>query len=154
MDDHQFRTLIVDATRRWIGTPYCHQASVRGAGADCLGLVRGVWRELLGEEPWDLPPYSSDWDVEDGDILKINTGQVLAEVDGSEATSGDVVLFRMPKRGSAKHLGILTGTEAGLPSFVHSYSMYGVVETTMTAAWSRRVDSYYSIPFRSASWQR
>ena len=30
--------------RRWIGTPYQHQASVLGAGCDCLGVLRGVWR--------------------------------------------------------------------------------------------------------------
>ena len=36
---------VVAAARRWLGTPYRHQASVRGEGADCLGLVRGVWRE-------------------------------------------------------------------------------------------------------------
>ena len=29
---------------RWIGTPYRHQASLKGVGCDCLGLVRGVWR--------------------------------------------------------------------------------------------------------------
>ena len=37
---------IVARARAWIGTPYRHRASCRGAGADCLGLVRGVWREV------------------------------------------------------------------------------------------------------------
>ena len=32
----------------WIGTPYRHQASRKGVGCDCLGLVLGVWRELYG----------------------------------------------------------------------------------------------------------
>lgn len=36
------RAAIVAEARRWLGTPYRHQASVIGAGADCLGLVRGV----------------------------------------------------------------------------------------------------------------
>ena len=52
---------IVAAARGWIGTPYLHQASVKGAGCDCLGLLRGVWRELAGEEPEAAPPYSQDW---------------------------------------------------------------------------------------------
>ena len=47
--------------RGWIGTPYHHQASVRGVGTDCLGLVRGVWRELYGREAEAPPPYSRDW---------------------------------------------------------------------------------------------
>ena len=52
---------IVQSAREWIGTPYRHQASVRGAGADCLGLVRGVWRTLYGREPEIVPAYSYDW---------------------------------------------------------------------------------------------
>ena len=35
----------------WIGTPYRHQASLKGVGCDCLGLVRGVWRAVIGAEP-------------------------------------------------------------------------------------------------------
>ena len=30
---------VVATARAWIGTPYVHQASVRGAGCDCLGLL-------------------------------------------------------------------------------------------------------------------
>ena len=52
---------VVAIAREWIGTPYVHQASVKGAGCDCLGLLRGVWRELRGEEPEAMPPYSPDW---------------------------------------------------------------------------------------------
>ena len=43
--------------RGWIGTPYRHQASLKGVGCDCLGLVRGVWREVMGEEPEAPPAY-------------------------------------------------------------------------------------------------
>jgi len=45
--------------RSWIGTPYVHQASVKGVGCDCLGLLRGVWRELVGAEPEKMPPLPS-----------------------------------------------------------------------------------------------
>ena len=50
------REQIVAAARARSGTPYHHQASCRGAGADCLGLVRGVWREIHGRDA-ELPPY-------------------------------------------------------------------------------------------------
>ena len=33
---------VIAAARGWIGTPYLHQASLKGVGTDCLGLVRGV----------------------------------------------------------------------------------------------------------------
>ena len=46
--------LILTEARSWIGTPYRHQASLKGIGCDCLGLLRGVWRGVMGEEP-ELP---------------------------------------------------------------------------------------------------
>ncbi|MDX3810210.1 MAG: peptidase P60, partial [Bosea sp. (in: a-proteobacteria)] len=55
------RAVIVAAAREWLGTPYHHQASLRGVGCDCLGLVRGLWREFHGQEPEALPPYSPNW---------------------------------------------------------------------------------------------
>ena len=48
--------LVVKAARAWLGTPYRHQASTLGAGCDCLGLLRGVWRALYGDEPVAVPP--------------------------------------------------------------------------------------------------
>ncbi len=50
---------IATAARGWIGTPYRHQASLKGVGADCLGLMRGVWREIYGGEPETVPAYSA-----------------------------------------------------------------------------------------------
>jgi cell wall-associated NlpC family hydrolase len=51
---------VVAVARDWGGTPYVHQASARGAGTDCLGLLRGEWREVLGREPEHVPAYSMD----------------------------------------------------------------------------------------------
>jgi cell wall-associated NlpC family hydrolase len=55
------RANVVSLARSWIGTPYVHQASAKGQGTDCLGLVRGVWRELYGADPEAPPPYTPDW---------------------------------------------------------------------------------------------
>ncbi len=57
---------IVAVARAWIGTPYLHQASTKGAGCDCLGLIRGVWREVHGDEPAPVPPYTPDWSEPQG----------------------------------------------------------------------------------------
>ena len=65
------RPEVVTAARGWIGTPYVHQASVRGAGCDCLGLLRGVWRELIGPEPEVVPPYTMDWSEPQGDLPRV-----------------------------------------------------------------------------------
>lgn len=55
------REAIIAAARSWIGTTYQHQASLRHIGCDCLGLLRGVWREVIGPEPELIPPYSAGW---------------------------------------------------------------------------------------------
>ena len=47
---------VIAAARSWLGTPYHDQAILRGVGCDCLGLARGVWREVVGPEPFPIPP--------------------------------------------------------------------------------------------------
>ena len=129
------RDEIVAEARGWIGTPYLHQASLKGAGCDCLGLVRGVWREVLGDEPVHVPPYSPDWDeVGRRELLLTAARQFLREVPLSEAAFGDVVLFRMRKDAVAKHLGILTDD-----GFIHAFSGHGVVENALSEPWRRRI---------------
>jgi len=56
---------VVEAARLWLGTPYRHRASTLGAGCDCLGLLRGVWRSLYGDEPAAVPAYRADMRSDD-----------------------------------------------------------------------------------------
>ena len=41
--------------------PIIIRRACAGVGADCLGLVRGVWRELYGCDAEAPPAYSRDW---------------------------------------------------------------------------------------------
>src|SRR5262245_52196512 len=98
------RSLIVAEARAWIGTPYRHQASLKGVGCDCLGLVRGVWRVVLGEEPERAPPYTRDWAEASGDEALARAARAyLVEIDPAEFAAGDVLLFRYAARYPAKH---------------------------------------------------
>jgi NlpC/P60 family putative phage cell wall peptidase len=136
----------VEIARGWIGTPYLHQASCRGAGADCLGLVRGVWREMLGQEPVAVPPYTSDWDeVRAGEVLWAAARAHLRPRPGIAAMPGDVLLFRMRDGSVAKHLGILSGGGAA-PRFIHAYQGHGVVENSLSAPWRRRLVAAFGFP--------
>ncbi|UWQ60098.1 peptidase [Leisingera caerulea] len=98
---------VVQAARGWIGTPYVHQASCKGAGCDCLGLIRGLWRELHGAEP-ELPPaYTMDWSEPQGaEALWQAAARHLVAKPLRDAAPGDVILFRMREGSVAKHLGV------------------------------------------------
>jgi len=139
---------IVKATRRWIGTPYHDQASVRGVGCDCLGLLRGVWRDFVGSEPMPVPPYSRDWgEAGPVEVLAEAARAAMIELDVSEARTGDVILFRMRAGAIAKHCGILSGrNHNGRSRFIHAYERTGVIEELLTAAWQRRIAFAFRFP--------
>ena len=102
-----FQVRIVAEARGWIGTPYVHQCSTRGAGTDCLGLLRGVWRALYGEEPAPVPAYTQDWAEPSGrEELLAAAERWLQRKPVAEAAPGDLLLFRMREGRVAKHLGI------------------------------------------------
>ena len=138
---------IVAAARRWVGTPYRHQSSCRGAGTDCLGLLRGVWREVLGPEPESVPSYTPDWS-EPGhrEDLLAAAGRHLVAVPPETAQPGDVLIFRMKEGGVAKHVGFLARSPLGHATLVHAYSGHGVVESALTPAWARRVAGVFRLP--------
>lgn len=141
-----FEARVVAAARGWIGTPYRHQASLRGAGTDCLGLLRGVWREVLGAEPERPPAYSMDW----SEPARIEALWQAAERHlrpklVCDEAPGDVLLFRMRDGAVAKHLGIAGHTGAGA-SFIHAYSNHAVVESPLSAPWRRRIVARFTFP--------
>src|SRR5579885_1122973 len=98
------RSDIIAEARSWIGTPYAHQASVKGIGCDCLGLVRGVWRAVYGEEPEQPPPYSRDWAEAHGrETLAEAAGRHMIAVATDKIRPADVLLFAMKENSPAKH---------------------------------------------------
>lgn len=146
MTEQELGDRVVDLARGWIGTPYRHQASQKGAGCDCLGLVRGVWRGLYGTEPAPVPPYSMDWsEPQQAEWLWQAASLHLRPAPLLRPAAGQVLLFRMRDDAVAKHLGIQT--QAGdRPAFVHAYSGHGVVESPLSAPWCRRLVARFQFP--------
>lgn len=134
---------VVAAARTWIGTPYRHQASLKGVGCDCLGLLRGVWRDLLGDEPEAAPPYSRDW-AEAGrrETLMAAAARHLVPADRADARPGDVLLFRWRSGLPAKHCAIATGAT----TMVHAHEGAAVAEASFAPWWRRHVAGLFSFP--------
>ena len=100
---------IVAIARSFLGTPYRHQGSAKGAGCDCLGLIRGVWRELYGVEAEAPPPYRPDWaEICTAEPMLEAARRWLVERPLDTAEPGDVLLFRMSPAASIKHCAILS----------------------------------------------
>jgi len=137
-------SVVVTEARRWLGTPYVHQASVRGAGCDCLGLIRGVWRSLYGAEPETVPAYTADWSEPQGqETLFAAATRHMRAVHG-DFQLGDILLFRMRDGAVAKHLGIVSSV-GSMPQFIHAYTGHGVVESPLSLPWQRRVAAQFQI---------
>jgi NlpC/P60 family putative phage cell wall peptidase len=144
------RGAILAEARDWIGTPYQHQASAKGAGCDCLGLIRGVWRAFYGAEPEIAPPYTPDWAERKGAETLLDTARKhLCETTLEAAAPGDVLLFRMEREAPAKHAAILD--EGAL--LIHAYWGRAVVRSRFAPWWRARCAAVFSFP-GVAPWRR
>lgn len=127
---------IITAARGWLGTPYQHQASVKHVGADCLGLIRGVWREIYGQEPCIMPNYTPDWAEAQGvETLMLAAQSLLTPIALEDIEPSDLLLFRWKEDNPAKHCGILTAPN----SFIHAHDGAFVTEVAFASWWQRRI---------------
>lgn len=137
------RAAVVDAAMPWLGTPYRHQASLRGVGCDCLGLVRGVWRALYGREPEAMPAYTPDWaEASGGETLAEAAGRHMAAVPVERAATGDLLLFRWRDGLPAKHAAILVAPDR----FIHAQDGAAVALAGLSPWWRRRIAFAFSFP--------
>jgi len=137
------RSAIVAEARTWIGTPYRHQASLKGVGCDCLGLVRGVWRVVVGHEPEPMPPYAPDWaEATRREALAEAGGRHFTPLDPVVFAPGDVLLFRWRAGLPAKHAAIVTAPDR----MVHAHGAAAVAEVAIAPWWRRRMAYAFRFP--------
>lgn len=138
------RAAIVAAARGWLGTPYHHQASLRGVGCDCLGLVRGLWRDLYGREPEPTPPYSPHWaqHARDETLALAAARHLVALEQPAAARPGDVLLFRWRAHLPAAHCAILVEPER----ILHAHDGAAVSEVAFTGWWRRHCSHAFAFP--------
>jgi NlpC/P60 family putative phage cell wall peptidase len=142
---------ILAAADTWLNTPYQHQASQKGVGCDCLGLVRGIWRDLYGSEMQpDIPPYGPDWAERSAhEPLVEGLGRHFLRVDAAQAQAGDVLAFRLKPHVAAKHCALFT-TKAGVKDpqavIMHAYWGHAVVRSYLFPFWARRIAACFRFP--------
>lgn len=114
-----------------------------GVGADCLGVVRGVYRSLYGRDAERPPAYTPDWGEAEGkEDLLAAARRTLCERDVMVARPGDVLVFRMCRGALAKHTGILTSAL----TMVHAVERTGVIEVPFAHWWCRRLVGVFCFP--------
>lgn len=145
---------VVELAKEWIGTPYHHQESVKGAGTDCLGLMRGLWRELYGTEPEMPPPYTQTWGDYSGEETMLQAAERNLETVAMAQNRrfiprpqlvhwepGALLFFRRLPGSVAKHCAVLSGPER----MIHAYSGVGVRETSV-GIWDKHVAGIFRFP--------
>ena len=137
------RAALVAEARSWIGTPYQHQASLKGVGCDCLGLLRGVWRGCVGAEPEAMPPYRPDWAEACGREHLVEAAlRHLNPLEHRAFRAGDVLLFRWSAWSLAKHCAI--ATDDG--TMIHAHDGARVCEVAFAPFWQRKLAFVFGFP--------
>ena len=141
MNEAQTRAAVLACAESWLHTPYRHQSSVKHVGTDCLGLIRGIWRELYGAEPETPPAYTPDWAEITGDeTLRDAAARWLTPVTTPQP--GDALLFRMAPLAPCKHIGILCAPDR----ILHAYWGKSVVQSHFAPVWQRRHVASFAFP--------
>lgn len=145
------REEIVAEARTWLGTPYAHQASLKGVGCDCLGLIRGVYHFVTGRPTEAIAPYTPMWTVVSTDETMVagardHLDEILTETPSmaekiAALQIGDVVLFRMLETQAVRHCGIVSVMN-GEKSLIHAWQM-------RSAEQSVTVEVYFGLSWRT-----
>lgn len=146
--NHAQRTAVAAAARAWLGTPYHHQARIKGAGVDCALLLCEVYH-AAGVVPFvDPTPYPQNWHIHRGDERYLGFVTQYAKPSNAPPQLGDLVLFKFGRAFS--HAGIYIG--AGF--VVHSLVNRGVIETIINEPpLARRETCVYSF-WPPAPWEQ
>lgn len=133
------RYAIAHEARQWIGTRYHHQASLKGVGTDCIGLVAGVAaacgvpeaREFLSS-----PSLRCYGPTPDPEQLMAGASRFLRKIAIWEARTGDILIFKF--RIEPQHFAIISRDD---PQYiVHAYAQARrAVENRLDDIWRARI---------------
>jgi cell wall-associated NlpC family hydrolase len=137
---------VVACARGWIGTPFHHQARLKGVGVDCAGLVIGVARELgLVPEGFDINGYPRQ---PDGQAMLRWCREHMQEVAFGTLKPGHVVVVRFDRH--PQHVGLVGNYwhGEGVHSIIHALSLppARVVETRLMFTRAMQPVAAFALP--------
>lgn len=126
------RAALIAEALTWQGTPFHHQAALKGVGCDCIGLVRGALG-ALGIEAHSVPSNYSRGPDPTALLAAVEASDQLVEIRVADARPGDLLLFRVKR--DPRHFALLVDDQ----TMVHADVSYGVVRVPFSSDWRRRL---------------
>jgi cell wall-associated NlpC family hydrolase len=138
MNEQQQRDLIVKEALSWVGTPYRHQAMVKGTGVDCAMILLAIFTSVGLLDGVELPEYSSQWHLHRNEEKYLQTITKYLKPT-NDPKPGDVGLFKFGR--TVSHSAILID----YPKVVHAYVGRGVILDEMDGGkLGGRLHGFYS----------
>lgn len=120
MTTPDIRSAIVAEARRWLKTPWHHEARVCGVGVDCGQLLIGVYSAVGLVEEFDVPAYPADWHLHRDETRFLD--QLLEHADPvDQPLPGDICMFQYGRH--AAHGSIVVEW----PLIIHAWRDEGMV---------------------------
>lgn len=112
---------VVATARTWKGTPWLHQAAVKGVGTDCIGLIAGVGIELglPAAVAWTQDAAAKGYGrVPDPRMLMASCLKYLDPIPKERAGVGDILVLRFDRE--PQHFAILSSLQPR--QVIHAYA--------------------------------
>jgi cell wall-associated NlpC family hydrolase len=146
--DQLLRAMVVEEARSWAGTPFRHQARVKGVGVDCAQLVIAVGEAagVMRIDPAAWRPWAAYGRAPNPRRMRQCLETFMIEVtDDGVWRPGDVMWCEW-RDDLPMHLAILADHKGRL-TMIHALSDVGkVVEHGFTAEWPARATSWWRYP--------
>lgn len=137
---------VVREAREWLGTPYRHQARLRGVGVDCVGLIVGVGLAtgaLIGFDDAAFSPFKGYGRLPHPERMGEAMRRFLCQIETPRP--GDIAWIEW-RSSLPMHLAILAEAD-GRATMIHATNQIGrVVEHGFVAPWPGMVDSWWRYP--------
>lgn len=138
------RLRVVLEAWEWIGTPYHHQARLKGIGVDCAQLVAGVAENVFPRlKPINTPAYSVEWHMHNREekMCDLIESFKCERIELTDMIPGDILTFKFGRVQS--HMGILVNDG----QFIHARLDVGkVVLNQLSGMWLEHLGRAYKFP--------